>query len=209
MNMTRETIAELFVRAAEVERKLPHTEGPAASKAQNYGYVHDVADMNSWFAEDKRAANWAWLDPKNLRNTTNDVGIWYASMELIKLVSCEKKRRALWAWARAEAGGKAFSKWCRDVEGVSRQLGEWRRNAAILQITSALSRKVLQHNENAEIDPLPNQPEIGDKSSNIRVWRPEESKPACGFDEDLRDFSWAEEQNARRRQREQRKREAA
>lgn len=209
MNMTRETIAELFVRAAEVERKMPDNSRPAAMKAMNLGYVHDTADMNGWFADDKRAANWAWLEPKNLRNTTNDVGIWQASMELIKLVACEKKRRALWAWARAEAGGKAFSKWCRGVEGISRQLGDWRRKAAILDITSAFSRKPLQHNENADIDALPNSPEIGDKSSIITVWRPDESKPACGFDEDLRDFSWAEEQNARRRQREQRKREAA
>ena len=209
MNMTRETIAELFVRAAEVERKIPDNSRPAAMKAMNLGYVHDTADMNGWFADDKRAANWAWLEPKNLRNTTNDVGIWQASMELIKLVPCEKKRRALWAWARAEAGGKAFSKWCRGVEGISRQLGDWRRKAAVECIFSAFQGKGLQHNEKAEIEPLPNSPEIGDKSSIIRVWRPDESRPACSFDEDLRDFSWSEEQNARRRQREQRKREAA
>ena len=197
--MTEDQIVEIFIRAAETDRKLPNTARPATLKAANHGYVHDTADMNGWSAEDKHAANWAWLDQKNLRNTTNDMGIWVAAMEIIKLCQNESQRRALWAWARSEAGGKAFAKWCRVEEGISRQLGLWRKDAAISTIVAAFARKVLQHNENDPIAGFTNGHEIGDKSSNIAVWRPDESKPVCGFDEELQDFSWVDAQNAKRR----------
>ena len=203
--MTEDQIKELFIKAAEVDRKLPDTARPATDKAQNYGYVHDLADINGWASEDKEALRWAWLDPKNARNTTNDMGLWSAAMEVVKLCPSEQQRRALWAWARSEAGGMAFAKWCRKEEGISKQLGEYRKKAAIKSIFLAFARKPLQHNENEEIDHFTFDPEIGDKSSNIRVWRPDESKPICGFDEDLRDFSWAQAQAERRRQREKRK----
>jgi len=207
--MNEGQIIELFIRAAEVDRKLPDTARPARAKAINYGYIHDTADINGWSAEDKHANNWAWLDPKLLRNTTNDMGLWEAALEVIKLVPCEKKRRALWAWAMSEAGGKAFSKWCREEEGISRQAGDWRKNAAIECITRAFDRKTLQHNENGGEEYLPNHPEIDDKKSNIGVWRADDARPVLGFDANLQDFSWAEAQNARRRERHARKREAA
>jgi len=207
--MNEAQIIELFIRSAEVDLKLPDTARPAQAKAINYGYIHDRSDMNQWFEEDKKAANWAWLDPKKLRNTTNDMGLWEAAMEVIKLVPCEKKRRALWAWAKSEAGGQAFAKWCRNVEGISRQAGDYRKNSAVKQIALAFDRKPLQHNDFDDEGHLPNHPEIGDKKSNIGVWRAPDAKPSLDFDADLRDFSWADAQNARRREREARKREAA
>ncbi|MNI83621.1 hypothetical protein D3C73_1404490 [compost metagenome] len=136
------------------------------------------------------------------------MGLWQAAMELIKLCANECHRRALWAWARSEAGGKSFAKWCREVEGISRQVGNYRKKSAILQITRAFDRKPLQHNDIAQTEALTNTPETDDKRSTIEVWRPEESKPVCGFDESLRDFSWADMQNQRRREREARKRAA-
>lgn len=205
--MTAEQIIEVFIRAAEVERKLPNTARPATIKAMNLGYVHTFAEMNGWDEKEKHAANWAWLDPKNLRATTNDVGLWEAAMELMKLVRNPAQRRALWAWAKGEAGGQVFAKWCKQ-EGISRQLGDWRRSAAIESILRAFGRKVLQHNEKDGEPDFTNQAETSDKKPIITVWRPDESKPVCGFDEDLRDFSWAEAQNARRRAREK-KRQAA
>lgn len=207
--MNEGQIIELFIRAAEVDRKLPDTARPARAKAINYGYIHDTADINGWSAEDKHANNWAWLDPKLLRNTTNDMGLWEAALEVIKLVPCEKKRRALWAWAKAEAGGQSFAKWCRSEEGISRQAGDWRKNAAIQCIVLSFARKALQHNVFDGESDLPNHPEIEDKKSNIGVWRADDAKPVLGFDEGLQDFSWAATQNERRRQREARKREAA
>lgn len=202
--MTEAEIEELFIRAAEVERKLPNTARPARLKAMNMGYLHSFEEMIYWPEEELKAANWAWLDPKNLKVTTKDVGIWEVAMEVIKLVPDPKKRRALWAWAKAEAGGQAFAKWCKNEEGISRQLGDWRRKAAIECISLAFARKPLQHNENTDEPDFTNRPEIGDKNTTMRVWRPEESKPVCDFDADLRDFSWAQAQNERRRQREKR-----
>ena len=208
--MTEEQIIELFVRAAEVERRLPQTAKPARLKAQSLHYVHDFGDINGWDSDDKAAKRWEWLDPDKLKLTTNDIGIWEAAMEVVKLVPCEKKRRALWAWAKAEAGGQSFAKWCK-AQGISRQLGDWRKTSGIECISLAFARKQLQHNENTPEPDFTNDPEIGDKNTTIRVMRPDDAKPVCGFDEDLRDFSWAEAQNQRRRQREdeKRKRQAA
>lgn len=207
--MNVEQITELFIRAAEVDRKLPQTAKPARLKAIDHGYVHTFAEMNGWDEKEKREANWAWLDPKNLRATTNDVGIWEAAMEMIKLVPSANQRRALWAWARAEAGGQAFAKWCKSEEGISRQTGNYRRNRAIECIASAFSRKPLQHNDFDGSAPFTEAPEISDKRDNIRAWRADDAKPSLSFDEELQDFSWAEAQNARRREREARKRQAA
>jgi hypothetical protein len=207
--MNEDQIISVFIKAAEVDRKLPNTARPARFKAMNHGYIHDVADMNGWFADDKHAANWAWLDPEALRNTTNDMGLWNAAMELMKLVPCPKKRRALWAWAASEAGGQSFAKWCRSVEGISRQLGDWRKSSAIKCIFITFSRNALQHN-GKEIEPdFTNQVEKDDKTSNIRVFRHEENLPGLKCDEGLRDFSWAEAQNERRRQRDAKRRQAA
>ncbi|MGR9413153.1 hypothetical protein [Rhizobium leguminosarum] len=211
--MTTDEIQELFIRAAEVDRKMPNTARPARLKAMNMGYVHTFSEMNGWDEAEKHAANWAWLDPKNLLATKNDIGIWYAAMEVIKLVPSEKNRRSLWAWARTQAGVGTFSRWCSRVEGISRQLGDYRRNAAIECILAAFSRKPLQHNENVEDDDFTKEPETGDKRDTIRVFRSEEAKPsAFHFDSDLINcFDWAEKQNERRRQREteRRKRQAA
>ncbi|RWX78282.1 hypothetical protein EPK99_06520 [Neorhizobium lilium] len=206
--MNEAQIIEIFVKAAEVDRKLPDSARPAKLKATNHGYVHDTADLNGWFSDDKHAANWAWLDPANLRNTTNDMGLWSAAMELIKLVPSEKNRRALWAWARSEAGGKAFAKWCREVEGISRQVGNYRKNAAVLHIARALDRKPLQHNDIDGSEAFTSTPEIEDKQDIIEVWRADDAVPLV-FDESLRDFSWSAAQNERRRQREARRKQAA
>lgn len=207
--MTPEQIEQIMVRACQVDRKLPNTARPSQLKAVNIGIVHSFADMAHWHAEELHQANWAWLDPDKLKLTTKDMAFWDLAMELVKLVPSEKNRRALWGWARCEASGKSFEKWCKTSEGISRQLGEYRRTKAIEHICRALSRKPLQHNEKDELRYLRNTPEIDDKRSSIRVDRPDSSKPICGFDEDLRDFSWAEAQNARRRQREERRRQAA
>lgn len=212
--MTHDQIAEIFIKAAEVDRKLPNTARPTQLNAMNVGIVHTFAEMAYWPADELHSVNWAWLDPKNLRATTNDVGLWEAAMEMMKLVPDPKKRRALWAWTRAQAGGISFAKWCREVEkpGIQRQLGEWRKDSAIECIFRAFERKTLQHNEITPEPDFTNTPEISDKTSNIEVWRAADAKPmACDFDESLRDFSWVDAQNQRRRQRDaaMRKRQAA
>jgi hypothetical protein len=207
--MTPDQIIELFTKAAEVDRKLPDTARPAPLKAMNMGYVHSYADIAGYGEQHREEWFRAWLDPANLRNSKNDMGLWAAAMELIKLVPNENQRRCLWAWSRAEAGGQPFAKWCKTVEGISRQLGLWRKNAAIECIASTFARKPLQHNQMAEDGGFTTAPEIGDKGCIITVWRPETSKPVCGFDDNLRNFDWATAQNARRRERKARKQQAA
>lgn len=208
--MNAEQITEIFIRAAQVDRKLPDTARPARLKAINHGYVHDLADVNGWDEATKNTEwRWKWLNPENLRNTTNDMGLWYAAMELVRLIPTEAQRRALWAWSRAEAGGQPFAKWCRTVENISRQTGNYRRNRAVECIISAFDRKPLQHNDFDGSDGFTDTPEINDKRDNIRAWLADDAKPALSFDESLQNFDWAEAQNARRRERDARKRQAA
>lgn len=208
--MSPEQVAELFIKAAETDRKLPDTARPKQLKAMSLGYVHTTADMNGWSAEDKHAANWSWLDPEKLRNSRNDIGLWEAAMELIKLVRKPDNRRALWAWASAKAGGISLAKWSRTVEDIHPETASRRAKSAITEIHRKLSSKAEMHNENRSIDVLPFEPEMGDKTSNIEVWRPEESKPlALAFDTDIAGLEWAEMRNARRRERRARRQQAA
>ncbi len=97
----------------------------------DFGYIRTVADLNGWSSEDKHEAMWGWLDPRNTRNTKNDIGIWMVSMDVIKLVRSAPNRRALWAWAASKAGGEGFNHWCKRREGISRQSGNWRRKEAL------------------------------------------------------------------------------
>lgn len=206
--MTPEQIAELFIRACETDKRLPQTAKPKAVKAMSLPYAYSFEDMVHWSAE--RLADASWLNPANSRVTRYDVGLWLLSMELVKLCSSAKNRRALWAWSRSQAGSGSFARWCRRVEGISRQLGDWRKNAAIDEISRAFISKGVLHIQNGGNDGFTESPEIGDKTSNIEVWRPEESKPLrCFFDTDVAGLDWAEAQNAKRRERDARRRKAA
>lgn len=208
--MTRDQIVETFIKAAEVDRKLPDTARPKALKAMSIGYVHTTADMNQWHAEDKHAANWAWLDPAKLKNSTNDIGLWELSMELMKLVKVENQRRALWAWSVSRAGGMSLAKWARTVEHVGPATAQHRAMAAITKIHHYLCSNGHLHNEIDMNEVLRQDPEISDKQDIIEVWRPEESKPlACFFDTDIAGMEYAEIQSAKRRERDARRRQAA
>lgn len=209
-------IIEIFTQAAKIDRKLPVSVGPAKLKAVNIGIVHTFAEMSHWPEEELHAINWAWLDPESLKASRNDIGIWELAMEIMKLVPNEKNRRALWAWARAQADEHAFAKWCRkeidpDTEtAISPQLGNYRRSAAIESIRRAFASKALQHNENEPEPTFTNEAEKGDKQDIIAVWRAEDAVPMlCDFDRNLQRFDWASIQNERRRQREHRKQKAA
>lgn len=208
--MSPETIAELFIKAAETDRKLPDTARPKTLKAMSFGYVHTTAEMNGWFAEDKHAANWAWLDPEKLRNSRNDIGLWEVAMELIKLVSKPENRRALWAWASSKAGGMSIAKWSRTVENVHPETASRRAKSAITEIHRKLSGKADLHHENRSEPLLPSTAEIGHKSTTIRAWHDEDARPvALAFDTDIAGLDWAELQKAKRREREARRRQAA
>lgn len=214
--MTPEQIAELYIQAAEVDRRLPQTAKPAILKAMTLPFIHDQKDMNGWGAERYQEERADFFDARSTRLTKNQVAIWELSLEMIKLVRKPECRRALWAWASAKAGGMSLPRWCREVErqttgkGIHPETARRRAKAAISEIASAFASKPLLHIPNDDFEVLPHDPEISDKTSTLRVWRPDEAKPtACSFDADLMDFSWADAQNAKRRERDARRRKAA
>lgn len=223
--MTRDQIEELFIQAAETDHRLPDTASPKRLKAQAIQYYHSQADVNGWGAERFAEERADFLSHKTTRLRASDVSKWELANALIVLVSRSRDRHCLWAWAIAKAGGKSFSKWCRegfrDVSGnlvrFSRNYALERKNRAILEITLALDCKPLQHNEKDGSASLQLMPILSDKDITIAndvptYWRAPDARPSvCDFDMGLQDFSWAEKQNERRRQREaeKRKRQAA
>lgn len=214
--MTEAEIAELFIKSAEVDRRLPNTARPAQIKSMSLPFVHDQKDMNGWGAERYQEERADFFDAKSTRLTRNEIGLYEVSMELVKLVRKPENRRALFAWAASKAGGMSLPKWCREIErqttgkGIHPETARRRAKVAISEIASAFASKPLLHIQNPEFEVLPDTPEIGDKTSTLRVWRPDEAKPtACSFDADLMDFSWADAQNAKRRERDARRRKAA
>lgn len=208
--MTSEQIIEIFIKAAETDRRLPSTGRPAALKAINHGYVHDTADMNGWSAEAKHAANWSWLDPEKLRLSRNEIGLWEAAMEMIKLCENEGQRRALWAWSIAKARGLSLAKWARNVEHIQPATAEWRAKAALRSIHNKMSSNRDLHMDLVMDCDLSQGPEISDKTNTVEAWRDEDARPLrCFFDTDIAGLEWAELQSAKRRERMARKRQAA
>ena len=208
--MTIEEITELFIKAAEVDRKLPDTARPKGVKSMSLGYVHDVADINGWASEDKEAARWTWLDPKNLRNTRNDMGLWEAAMVAIKLVDRPESRRSLWAWATATAGGMTIAKWARTVEHIHPETVSRRAKASITEIHHKLCSTLSLHNQNDMNSVLPDTPEITDKRPTIRAWRDDEAanQIPCYFDQHIAGISVRKLELAKRRERDAKRRQS-
>lgn len=208
--MTPEQIAELYIQAAEVDRRLPQTAKPARVKAMTLPFIHDQKDMNGWGAERYQEERADFFDARSTRLTKNQVAIWELSLDMIKLVRKPENRRALWVWASAKAGGMSLAKWSRTVENIHPETASRRAKSAISEIHRKLSSKPEMHNENRSIDVLPFEPEMGDKTSTVRTWRDEDAKPlALAFDTDIAGLEWAELQSAKRREREARRRKAA
>jgi hypothetical protein len=119
----------------------------------------------------ERKRFWAGL---STRLQAEDISIWEKANELIRLVSRERNRRCLWAYAMAQAKvlkvatGEhkhkrlSFSKWCATVERVHRNYGKVCAETAIAEISGKLARKGLQPNENAQTCTLRLTPEISD-----------------------------------------------
>lgn len=201
--MTTEEIIELFIKSAAVDRGLPKVGGPARLKAANLGFVYSDEDRKGW--DDKEVA------PTARRLSTNDIGLWEAAMDVIKLVPNVSQRRALWQWASSKSGGKSFAKWCKNVEHILPATGDYRRKRAIHAIAVAFDCSDAQHSEKVCNEHFTSDLEIGDKEFIIRndvpkAWMAVDARPmACDFDADLQSFDWAAVQNSRRREREARK----
>lgn len=174
--MTEAEIAELFIRAAEIEAKLPEVKG----LRDNYGgyalpWVHSLADINGrgrvpgdrLEAGDDPINAWrnAWMSEWAKRVTPADINTWEKCADIVReFIADVGQRRALWAWAMAQAGTLtlpacrkkiSFARWCRDVEHVAEMTGHRRKNRALMSIRSKLLGKRDLNSENSELEVLP------------------------------------------------------
>lgn len=211
--MTREEITELFIRAAETDRRLPFANGPKPVKAQALPYVHDEADQAGWGGERYAEERERFWESRSTRVRASDVTDWERCNDLILAVEDESERRCLWHWAIGRAGGRPFKHWCRD-QGIHVETGRRRKERAITHITLSFHRNALQNNKIGPSDLLRVGPEIEHIPVNIEEpahslsWMDDSAFSPVGVPE-LRDFSWAQKRNARRRERERRRKEAA
>lgn len=178
--MTPEQIAEMFIKAAEVEAKLPEVKG----LRENYGryvlpWVHQVSDINgrgrtpgdSLDRHDDPLEEWrmSWFEEWAKRASPEQIGAWEACLKITaEFLSDGGQRRAIWAWAMAQAGVLyrpasrrkiSFARWCRDVEHVSEMTGHRRKNRAIASLASQLQSKADLHTRNPSPEVLPVSPE--------------------------------------------------
>lgn len=212
-------IAELFIRAAEVERASPEHVGPAPLRAQQLPYVHDIQDKRNWRKEpgDKLAKGadpyaeerQAFWERMGLMPTAAELRELDGLYDMLMLVDDDGQRRALLAWARSKVGGKAFRRWCFTVEGIHPETGRRRKDRALVAISRSLSRSGAQNSETGRSPLLHSGGEnehisdtiAEDVSSREKLnsWMSENARLAC---EGEADFSWAQKRWERRRKRE-------
>ena len=182
--MTEGDIAELFIRAAETEAKLPEVNG----LRENFGrytlpWVHDLGDINGRRREfgdqllpgDDPLGDWSKSASRVLaewgkRPTTRQIENWERCMDIMRsFLTDEGQRRSLWAWARAQAGtltrpGRrsriSFARWCRDVEKIAEITGHRRKNRVIASLFAGMHGKPDLHCKNHAEGVLPDTQEI-------------------------------------------------
>ncbi len=232
-------IAEAFIRGAEVERASKVHVGPAPLRAQQLPYVHDTADKNNWgksplarIVKKGKLIQGDWLDPNEdpladerkrfwermgLTPTAEELRELDGLYDLLMLVEDDGHRRALLAWARSKVGGKAFRRWCFQVEHIHPETGRRRKDRALASIHAQLVRSDVQNSDNGQSGLLQSGHEIGDVSDSIaedagkrdglNSWAAEDALTRTMIPE-IADFSWAAKRSERRRQQEARRRKA-
>lgn len=118
--MNKAEIANIFIKAAFIDSRLPINARPKRLKGQSLPFFHTEQDIKERRAtgitggkhkehllpgddplDEWRTAFWASLEERISRN---DVRLWEVANELIKLVADEGNRRALWAWGMSKVG---------------------------------------------------------------------------------------------------------
>lgn len=226
--MTEAEIAEAFILAAEIERKMPRTgEKPAGFGGYPLQTIHTYEDKLNWrkeigdhlfrgddpLAEERRA----FTEGRSSKVTATDVSLWEKCLGWTRdLLEDPRERRALWAWAFAKAGGKPFSKWCFRIESIHPETGRRRKDRAVMRICAQLVRSDVQNIENGHLGVLPCGPVFGDSVATMDAgapkhstfWRDEAFQSI--FDPTAEsDFSWAEARNKLRRERAAKRQKAA
>jgi len=221
-------IAELFIRAAEIDRATREHVGPAQPRSLALPYVHSQSDKNGWgkvpgdhleigadpLAEERRAF-WERLGVLPSAHELSELEILQA---WLVAVDSEDERRALLAWARSKVGGKSFRRWCFKTEGIHPETGRRRKDRALAKISAYLVRRGSQNGEMPEIRVLRSGPEIGHLSDTIaedagqreglNSWAADGTVVPFIPDEPQNAFSWARKRNERRRRKQAAKRKA-
>lgn len=118
--MNKTEIANLFIKAAFIDSRLPINARPARLKGASMAFYHTEQDIKARRATGIRGGKekeflhlgddplnewrtefWASLEDRISRN---DVRLWELANELVTLVGDEGNRRALWAWAASKVG---------------------------------------------------------------------------------------------------------
>ncbi|NTG00089.1 hypothetical protein G6L30_08145 [Agrobacterium rhizogenes] len=119
--MNKMEIANLFIRAAFIDSRLPIDAGPKRLKSAWVKYAaRTEADQRKWFIReetdrgpsklhkgDKGPIHDWWMefwDGRSVDTSRNDVRLWELANEMMTLVADEQNRRALWAWAMSKVG---------------------------------------------------------------------------------------------------------
>jgi len=213
-------IAEKFIRAAEVERASREHVGPAPLRAQQLPYVHTFTDKLNWRKEpgdklekgadplaEERKAFWERM---GMMPTSEELRELDGLYDLLMLIEKDEERRALLAWARSKVGGKAFRRWCFQVEGIHPETGRRRKDRALARIDAHLRGGVVQNCANDPEALLQCGPEFGDVSgtldedagrrNGLNSWMADGALASVLTD--TPDFSWAQKRWQLRRQRE-------
>jgi hypothetical protein len=207
--MTEAEIAERFIRAAEIDRATVEHVGPQRAKSAALPYVHDWIDKVGWGDKRLEEERREFFEAIASRPTSADLSEAASTFDLIKLVPDQSERRCLLAWARSKAGGKAFKRWCFDVEGIHPETGRRRKDRAVETIERASQRNtllrfdnrdggvLLDHGSDAYLEPTFAEPPTEPKRGS---WKDDPSlRPV--MDEAQRDLTWAEQRNEARRKR--------
>jgi hypothetical protein len=119
--MNKIEIANLFIRAAFIDSRLPIEAGPKRLKAAWVKYAaRTEAEQRKWFISeptdeganqihklDKGPIHDWWMafwDGRSVDTSRNDYRLWELANEMMTLVAEEQNRRALWAWAMSKVG---------------------------------------------------------------------------------------------------------
>ncbi len=119
--MNKIEIANLFIKAAFIDSRLPISNGPKKLKGawltsaalteaeQRRWGIKEASDTgpNQLHPKDKGPMHDWWMafwDGRSVDTSRNDVRLWELANELMTLVGDEQNRRALWAWAASKVG---------------------------------------------------------------------------------------------------------
>jgi len=174
-------IRDLLIDAIRLDRETTEHIGPPRLRGQQLPYAHGYVDMAGWgkvpndahcqLKQDDgdpfeviRSDFWDQFDrdpsPAEI-SRANTVQDW------LMFVDSQAERRALLGWLNSKVGGKAFKRWCHQVEGISTTTGTKRKNRALDKIFAELARRPVQESHFAVLGELRPNPEISDLSATI------------------------------------------